>query len=372
MSKRYAVFLTLLFCLFLGGMTALHLILPDREKSEAENRTLQQRPDFSWEAVLDGSFMEDTEDYIADQFPGRDGWTAGKARTEQLLGKTEFHGIYLCGDRLIARAEEPDRKKMEKNFGCLRALAEQTDIPVYLGLIPSAAEVWRDRLPAGAESLDQTAFISWAEEETGLAQVDFQSALTAHAGEEIYYRTDHHWTTLGAYYGYTAVLEALGRTPRPLTDFTPERVTERFQGTLYSRSGIHWLTPDTIDLYVKDNTITVESWRSGKPEQGRLYDRSWLAKKDKYSLFLGGNQPLCVIRNPEAAGGKLLVVRDSYADSLAPFLATEFAEVHLVDLRYYKKSVSAYAEEMGADAILAVYSVPNFTTDTNLVFLGQA
>lgn len=371
MSKRYAVFLTALFCLFLGGMTALHLILPDRERSEVENRTLQQRPALSWEAVLDGSFMEDTEDYIADQFPGRDGWTAGKARTEQLLGKTEFHQVYLCGDRLIAKAEEPDREKMEKSFSYVRALAEKTDIPVYLGLIPSAAEIWWDRLPAGAESLDQAAFIRWAGEETGLPQVDFQRALTEHAAEDLYYRTDHHWTTLGAYYGYTAVLEALGRTPRPLSEFAPERVTEDFNGTLYSRSGIHWLSPDAIDIYVKGNSFTVESWRTGKPQPGRLYDRSWLEKKDKYSLFLGGNQPLCVLRNPEAAGGKLLVVRDSYADSLAPFLAMEFSEVHLVDLRYYKSSVSAYGEEAGIDAILVSYSVPNFTTDTNLVFLAK-
>lgn len=371
MSRRYAVGLSALFCLFLGGMLVLHLVLPDREKSEVENRTLQQVPSFSIGAVLDGSFMEETEDYIADQFPGRDGWTEGKARAEQLLGKREFHGVYLCGDRLIAKVEEPDQALLEKDLSYVKALAEKTDIPVYLGLIPSAAEIWKDRLPAGAQSLDQAAFIHSMTQETGLPTVDYLSVLQEHAGEEIFYRTDHHWTSLGAYYGYTAVLKALGMEPLALSSFTPQRVTEDFNGTLYSRSGVHWLTPDAIDLYVKENNFTVSSWRTGKEEAGELYDLEWLESKDKYSLFLGGNQPLCVIRNPQAQGGKILLVRDSYADSLAPFLATAFSEVHLVDLRHYKDSLSDYAKEQGIDAILLSYSVPNFLEDTNLGFLAK-
>lgn len=267
--------------------------------------------------------------------------------------------------------EEPDQALLEKDLSYVKALAEKTDIPVYLGLIPSAAEIWKDRLPAGAQSLDQAAFIHSMAQETGLPTVDYLDALREHAGEEIFYRTDHHWTSLGAYYGYTAVLKALGMEPLALSSFTPQRVTEDFNGTLYSRSGVHWLTPDAIDLYVKENNFTVYSWRTGKEEAGELYDLEWLESKDKYSLFLGGNQPLCVIKNPQAQGGKILLVRDSYADSLAPFLATAFSEVHLVDLRHYKDSLSDYAKEQGIDAILLSYSVPNFLEDTNLGFLAK-
>lgn len=371
MTTAYSRFLTALFCLFFGGLLVWHLLLPDRERSEVENRALQQAPDFSWAAVLDGSYMDDVEAYIADQFPLRDEWTGLKARSEQLLGKTEFNGVYLCGDTLISKVERPDQTLVDKSLGYAAALSEKTEAAVYLGLIPSAAEVWRDRLPAGAESWDQAAFLQTAGE-LGLPTVDFHAALAAHAGEPVFYRTDHHWTTLGAYYGYTAVMEALGRPPLPRERFTPAAVSGDFNGTLYSTSGVHWLEPDTMEFWVEEAGLSVTSWRSGSPEPAALYDRTYLAQKDKYSAFLGGNQPLCVIRNTEAPeGGKVLLVRDSYSDALAPFLAKSFAEVHLLDLRYYRASVAQYAAENGIEDIVVLYSVPNFITDRNLVFLAQ-
>lgn len=97
-----------------------------------------------------------------------------------------------------------------------------------------------------------------------------------------------------------------------------------------------------------EDDLRVTSWKSGKEEPGRLYDRSYLEHKDKYSSFLGGNQPLCVLENPAITdGSKLLLIRDSYSDSLAPFLAQRFSEVHLVDLRYYHTSVADYMAGAG-------------------------
>ena len=151
------------------------------------------------------------EDYFADQFPLRDDWTGLKARCEQLLGKRSFHDVYLCGDTLISRVEEPDDAQVKKNLSYVNGFAGMADGQVLLGLIPSAAEVWKDRLPAGAPSFDQPAFLEKAAEETGLPAVDLLGALAAHAGEPIYYRTDHHWTSLGAFYGANALLERLGK-----------------------------------------------------------------------------------------------------------------------------------------------------------------
>ena len=157
-----------------------------------------------------------------------------------------------------------------------------------------------------------------------------------------------------------------------LDSFTRETASESFHGTLYSQSGIHWLTPDTMEFWVGDHGLTVTSWRGGAPEPGSLYDRSYLEQKDKYSAFLGGNQPLCVIKNEAVLdGGKLLLIRDSYSDALAPFLSQSFSEVHLLDLRYYRASAAQYAAENGIDNIAVLYSVQNFITDRNLVFLTQ-
>lgn len=372
MSKRYARFLTAVFCLFLGGLMVWQFLLPDRERSDVENRTLQQVPEFSWEALRDGTYTSEVEAYVADQFPLRDEWTGLKARTEQLIGKRLFNNIYLCEDEtLISKVDDPADGLEETNLGYVTQLAGNTDVPVYLGLIPSAAEVWRDKLPEGAASWDQNAYLAQAAD-TGLPLIDFSAALTAHAGEPIFYRTDHHWTSLGAFYGANALLESLGREPLKEQDFTPETASTDFNGTLYSQSGIHWLTPDTMEYWVEEDGLTVTSWRTGSPEPGMLYDRNYLTQKDKYSSFLGGNQPLCVIRNENARdGGRLLLIRDSYSDALAPFLAQSFAEVHLLDLRYYRMSPAQYAAENGIDQICVVYSVPNFITDRNLVFLAQ-
>ena len=378
MTTRYSRFLSAFFCVFLGGLLAWHLLLPDRDRSDVENRTLAQFPEFSWEDLKDGSFTEGVEAYFADQFPLRDQWTGLKARTEQVLGKREFNGVYLCGDALIAKVEPPKDGLEEKNLSYVSRLAESAEVPVYLGLIPSAAEIWRDRLPKGAESWDQAAFIARAAELEGVEFVDFLTALRDHAGERtwegIFYRTDHHWTTLGAYYGHAALMEALGRggeVPKPEAVRAWDLpVSNGFQGTLYSQSGIHWLEPDSIEFWVEESGLTVTSWRDGTPKEAGLYDWDYLGKKDKYSAFQGGNQPLCVIQNPEGEG-KLLVIRDSYADSLAPFLALHFEEVHLLDPRYYRYSAAKYAEENGLEAIAVVYSVPNFITDRNLVLLIQ-
>lgn len=365
MSKASQRITALIFCVFLAGFGLLHLLLPDREFSPVENRTLAQMPEFSWASLLDGSYTGKLETYLEDQFPLRDGWMGLKNRYEFLLGKREFHGVYLCGDRLIHKIEDTSRK--EQNIEYLQRLTELTDIPVYVGLIPTAAEVWKEDLPAGSKNFDQSAYLAQVKESVpGAVWVDIGSRLTA--AEPVFYRTDHHWTSLGAYYGYAALMEASGRSPAPLGEAWT--VSKTFQGTLYSTSGIHWLEPDTIERYISGENVTVEDVFA--QETHGLYVDSFLEEKDQYSSFLGGNAPLYIVRNPDAGTDKkLLVVRDSYSDSLAPFLSQEFQEVHLLDLRYDRVSVASYAQEQGIDQIFVCYSVENFVKDLDAVFMGR-
>ncbi len=367
MKRTMQIITAVLFCAFIGGFGLLHLLLPDRTFSPVENRNLEQLPSFSISALVDGSFTSDIETYLADQFPLRDDWIGLKTRYEYALGKREFNDVYLCGDRLIANVTESDRA--EQNLTYLTQLTEKTEIPVYLGLIPTAAEVWKDRLPEGADSFDQHAYLE-AAKDSGAIYVDMEQMLKDHAGEEIYYRTDHHWTSLGAYYGYAALMEAVGVEPEPLGE--KNTVSESFFGTLYSSSGVHWLTPDQIDRYIDGAGITVTVNTGAAVDTHGLYVDSYLMEKDKYSSFLGGNNPLYIIENPNAATDQtLLVVRDSYADALAPFLTQYYSEIHLIDLRYYRTSVADYAESIGADGIFVCYSVDNFQKDTDVIFLGQ-
>ena len=367
MKKTMQIMTAILFCAFIGGFGVLHLVMPDRGFSPVENRNLAELPKFSFAALKDGSYTADIEEYLADQFPLRDGWIGLKSRYEYALGQRELNNVYLCGDTLISKVTESDRA--DKNLTYIGSLVDKTDIPVYLGMIPTAAEIWKDKLPDGAENFDQLAYIEKAKD-TGAIYVDIAGMLADHADEAIFYRTDHHWTSLGAYYGYAALMEAIGARPEALG--AADVVSEEFYGTLYSTSGAHWIKPDTMERYVSSEGISVTVNTGMEVREQGLYVDSFLAEKDKYSSFMGGNNPLYIIKNPNAATNeKLLVVRDSFSDSLAPFLARQYAEIHMIDLRYYRTSVASYGEMMGADAIFVCYSVDNFQEDADVIFLGQ-
>lgn len=372
MSRKFSIFLSALFCVFLGGMLVVSTILPDTGFSQLENRQLQQAPELSVKSLQDGSFMQDAEKYVSDQLVGRDLWVAMKAWCERLSGKQENNGVYFGSqDTLINRLDQPDSDKLDKNMEYLDKLVSNVDIPVYFGLIPSSAAIWSDRLPSGAPTADEKAIIDRLYGRTRAETVDLYSSLSAHTDEDIYYRTDHHWTSLGAYYGYASLMEAMGMEPVPLDSLTPTTVTEDFNGTIFSTSGVRWVPPDSIQTYISDEGIQVTSYPKGQPEEGSLYVDSYLQVKDKYSYFLGGVQPLCVIRTQNTGAPKLLLIRDSYSDSLSPFLTQNFSEIHLWDLRYNARSLQEYIQENNIDNVVVLYSISNFVTDGNLFLLGR-
>lgn len=372
MTKGYSIFLSVLFCAFLGAVFSLSLLLPKKEFSELENRYLARPPELSAETLDSGAFMEDAEEYVSDHIVGRDFWVALKAWSERLSGKRENNGVYFGRDgTLINRVDDPDPDTLDEDMGYLDALVGNVSVPVYFGLIPTAAAVWSDKLPQGAPTAGELSIIEQLYFSTGANTVDIAGALAAHRDEAIYYRTDHHWTSLGAYYGYTALMEAMGLEPVALDSLTPVTVTEDFYGTVFSSSGVRWLPPDSIQTYVPSGGVEVTSYFTGQPEEGSLYVDSYLDKKDKYSYFLGGNQPLCVIETELTDAPRVLIVRDSYSDSLAPFLTQNFSEIHLWDCRYNLNSLKAYVAENGIDAVVVLYSFSNFVSDQNLLLLGR-
>ena len=370
---KFNLLLTVLFCLFIGGVFLGSLILPDRTFSPVENRNLAQAPKLSLENISSGKFMEDAEDYVNDQIIGRDFWVALKAWSERLTGKQENNGVYFGKeDTLISRLDQPDQALLDQNAGYVNALVDNVDVPVYFGIIPSSAAVWADRLPAGAPTADEKAIIDGLCSAVQTHTVDLYAALTAHQDEALYYRTDHHWTSLGAYYGYAALMDAMGLEAVPLDESRKVTVSEDFYGTLYSTSGVRWLPPDHIDRYISGEGVVVTAYPNGEPEPGSLYVDSFLGEKDKYSSFLGGNKPLCVIETEQTGAPKLLVIRDSYSDSLAPFLTQSFSEIHLFDPRYNLTSVRDYVVQNEIDAVAVLYSISNFAEKGNNLFvLGQ-
>ena len=384
MTKAYSIFLTVLFTVFIGGVLVISALLPKEEFSEMENRFLQKPPELSIETVKNGKFMENAEKYVSDHIAGRDLWVAAKAWGERLSGKQENNGVYFGKqDTLLNRVDTPAwedtpaqagvsaKQGLLTRLGFVDTLAGNVSVPVYLGIIPSSSAIWADRLPAGAPTADEFSLIDQMYFQSGASTIDMAGALAAHSGEDIYYRTDHHWTSLGAFYGANAIFEAMSLDPLDLDDYQKTTVTDQFFGTTFSTSGVRWVAPDSIDTYVSGEGLKVTSWFGSEPSEGSLYVDSFLEVKDKYSYFLGGRQPLCVIENPQVDGPKVLVIRDSYSDSLAPFLTERFSEVHLFDPRNNLSSVKDYVADNGIDSVLVLYSFSNFATDQNLFVLGR-
>lgn len=373
MKKAATISIISVFLGFIGLFLLLNILTPDREFSQQENRYLQALPSFSLKTLFDGDFTADFEKYTSDQFVWRDWWTSLKARCELATGKKENNGVYYCEeDTLITRFTAPEAEVLAENTSFINELVDNVPCPVYLALIPGAAEVQGDKLPQNAPTDSQQAVIKAVYGESRAENVDMLFPLTEHKDEYIFYRTDHHWTTLGAFYGYNTLRGAWELDKAELEGYDRATVTDSFYGTAYSSSGFSWVAPDEMEIFVPDDgSATVTNYSSSVPEITGLYDESRLNEKDKYAMFLGGNTPRVTIETGHSDKPSLCIIRDSYADCLLPFLLEDFSRIDLIDLRYYKSSLSQYINERQFDMVLVMYSVSNFCEDENLFLLGM-
>lgn len=374
MNKKALWAEALIFLAFIGAFFILNLVLPDRQFSEQENRYLQMRPEFSFKSLFSGDYTSKFETYTTDQFTFRDEWITLKAASELALGKQENNDVHLCENgTLIEGFKRPENSVLDSNMSALNTLVGNTDAKVYFALIPDKSDLYSSLLPKNVPNDSEKEVIDYCYGQSNATNVDIYSALSAHTDEYIFYRTDHHWTSLGAYYGLSALAESMG-LPCPALDSYTDRhvVSEEFYGTTWSSSGFSWVDPDTMEIFVNaPESLKVTSYPQGSPVEGKLYDFSFLEKKDKYSMFMGGNCPMHVIETGNEDKPSLLILRDSYTDSLIPFLLDDFSEIHVLDLRYYRASLKAYIEQNDFDNVLVCYSVSNFCSDSNIFLLGM-
>ena len=354
----------ILFCLMLLAGAATHLFLSDRVYSENEKRELRQKPAATRQTVFSGEFGQEMETYLADQFPGRDGWVAVKTICERLLGKRESGGVYYADDGyLIDIYRSWNGKQTTANVTSLKALQDAMDdagIPMRTMLVPTAARILSDKLPPYAQVADEQKVLDYAARR-GIRLTDVTDALTAHKDEYIYYKTDHHWTSLGAYYAYAAWMRDRGLTAAPIGEWTKECLSDHFRGTTYNKVNDPLAAYDTIDAYYRSSAHTV-NYNRGYYVTDTIYERSYLDGRDQYAVFLNSNQETTVITGP--GSGKLLILKDSYANCFAQFTVDDFAETHLIDMRFFRGSVLKYIAENEITEVLVLYNIPNFTSDT--------
>ena len=374
---KYPVVLA--FFLFIFLFTAVDLVKPDREYSEFENKYLTQRPEFTLASFLNNEWTSKYETYLNDQFVLRDDWITLKSICESMLLKIENNGIaYGADDYLFEKFTTlagDSLAQFERNVGYEKTFIDTygETVPITFTIIPNAYMILPEKLPEGLTQVDQAAYTAPIYEavEDKAQVMDFTGALTAHKDEYIFYRTDHHWTTLGAYYAYAAYAESLGMEPVALDSLSGIEVPD-FYGTYFSKAKKFDAVADTITYYpIADAGVIID----GQEADG-YYDLSKFEVRDKYAAFLRGNNGYTVIKSgvrevPEGQEpSKILVIKDSYANSFVPFLLYNFDEVHVVDLRYSAVSMKELLSTENFDQVLLMYNFMNLVTDTNLYKLG--
>lgn len=358
-KNRHDLVAAILFCGFLAAI-ALGYLRPHSDFSQMEKRYLAQAPAFRWSTALSGDFSADAEQYLSDHVPGRNLFVGIHAYLEKLAGRQRLTDIWAEAGKLLEAPVASDPQIIRQNMDAIHRFAQTAGQDVAVLVVPSAG--WAAGV-AGYSDEVTIAAIS-ADAGDGVTAVDVTRVYKDHP--ELYYNTDHHWTSRGAYLGYAAVARALGR-PCPDEDFFQVSTTEGFRGSTCSRSAL-WLTEaEPIELWQGSANLTVTNRESEEVHEGVFYPER-LEEADKYTVFLDGNHSLVRIQNP-AQEGKLLVIRDSYGNCLGGFLAESYGEVVLVDLRYYRQSVSELVSLESFDDILICYSCANFLTDTNLQLL---
>ena len=362
----------IIFILTLFLFLIINVIVPDREKSVQENRMLVTKPKFRLSSLISGDYDEKFEAYMDDQFVGRDMWRKLKVTVDRIGGSRLENGVYIgTNGQLLEQIEVADENHLAANIKAIKSFSEsQSKIPVRMMLVPDAANVLNHSLPALAKPEDQTQMFSMVRKDLGdsVEWIDVSTELNKHKTEKIYYKTDHHWTTLGAFYAFQAAAPSLGIEGDLSGKYVSYAVSDSFNGMLASKSGVNLGEKEQIDIYVpteEDTDLIVDYVDEGKRSTS-LYDSSKLKEKDQYTVFLGGNSSLLDIRTVSTSTKRLLLVKDSFANSFIPFLTPYYREIVVVDPRYYSGTINDLMDSYRISEVLFLYSGNTFFKDNNI------
>ena len=370
----------ILFCMILFCLAILFLLLPQSPFSAVEKRALQSKPCVSVSSILSGRFGSEVDDWYADQFPFRNLFVGMKGAVEIAVGKGENNGILLgkagqlarvrfnmmTANGILSDADRIDEAHLQSAAeGINRAAANARVQTVFLfpgRSLDLAASAFDYPQPSENPSVLLRKLLS-----PNVALPDMTEILRERyeAGEEVIYRTDHHWTTLGAYYGYCEVMRSFGMENEilPLSAFQSVSVTDRFYGTFWTAGGMKWIEPDRIDLLTlpDDGDYTVIA--DGRSLNG-FYTMPSEGDAIGYEVFLDGTHDVVTIEKKGGSRPRLVVFKDSFANCLAPYLARHF-DLVLLNLSSVRKDytdLTALSEDYRADRVLVVYNFSNVLT----------
>lgn len=367
-----------IFLLVVMGFFVASILKPDKSFSENENRVLKERPELSLSNLFEGDFTTEYETYITDQFVARDDFIGMKVSADRALGKKVVNGVYFAPDNYLIeehKAEDVDAKLVQSNLDWVKKFVEtnKEQIDVKFMLVPTISNIYPEWLPKYNQEYNQSALLKQAEMTIGEDYIiDASDILKQHKKESLFFRTDHHWTSLGAYYGYAAWAQKMGIAPYSLEQYERKVVAKDFWGTTYSKVNTK-KEADEIELFTlkKGPSLTMSVKQDGSEATDSLYKMEKIKEKDKYTVFLGGNNPYVEITTSIKNGKTLLLVKDSYAHNMVPFLTSHYEKIILLDYRYYNNSTKGLLKEKKVTDVLLLYNVINFVTDKNIIKLNK-
>lgn len=358
-----------IFMVLLLGLAGKEALSHQRTYSPVEKRELQTRPEISITKVLDGRFQKKYESYLRDQFPGRDHWVSFQTDMELFMGKNEIHNVYIGKNHYLLEhytEKEFDPQQISKNLQALEKFVGKAkqNADVHVMMVPTKSWVLREKLPAFAPHYKEQKFYDALQQKLEKEDVliSVEPVLDAHKEEEIYYRTDHHWTTLGAWYAYEQYTKAVGGDLQRAQGKKKFRcISKDFYGTTYAKIN-YARQADKIEIYEPADKLRVV-YNMGEKKTKTLYDVSFLKTADQYSVFTGGNQAVLEITGGIKNGKTLLLIKDSFANSILPFLAEDYEKLVVVDLRQLNVSGDQLLEMFSPTDILILYNSAQFAQD---------
>lgn len=368
--NKFAKILTL--TLFFGMLIIFPIITifnSNKSVSPKENKTLSDFPELTKETFFNKSYVNGIDNFVSDHFTARKKLISLKTNMDIVSGKKEVNNIFILKDRLIKRFSEPNYEKVSDNINAINLFSQRIDKDVYVMIAPTAAGVYEDHLPKYAKVYNQKTFIDYVYNylnKDNVVTLDVFNPLFSTREEYIYYRTDHNWTSLGAYYAYSSTIKKMGFVPISLNSFDIEHASNDFKGTLYSKILYNNIKSDTLDFYHYKKGYNVTSVVVGRGKDAKvsdsMYFKEYLNNNNKYSAMLGEEAPIVTITTDEPSGKNILVIKDSYANSLVPYLTQHYSEITMVDLRYLDYSLETFVDINYYDQVLFLYNAESFST----------
>ena len=372
-KRTYNILISICFIIFIEGIFIINYFKNDTDVSVMENRTLTHKPRFDIDNLIEGRYTKKYESYKNDQFIYREKLINVKASVDSLLMKKDNNNVYKGKDGYLFEAfEKPNEENEKSNIEAINAFMEKhSDINTTFMLIPISSTVLKEKLPKNAPILDEKIYVEEFEKSLD-SRINFiypYDTMSSHKEEYIYYKTDHHWTTLGAYYAYEELCKKLKLNKKSLNKYTEVLATDEFYGTLYSKGLFKVKKGDDIYVYInkdeKDESII--TYTEEKKKSASFYDTEKLKEKNKYELFLDGNHPIVEIENVNVNNDKkLLMIKDSYANSFVEFLTPFFSKIVMVDPRYYYEDIENLISKEKFTDILYLYNSNTFFQDNSL------